>query len=333
MPSESWVSVAAIKPPNQFVAFQADEWIEVTEPVFVSCEEIRQTLPKWSGSLKFQLKIEQIPDRYSLPVAVTASAETATNQFSIDIPDALSGSPFVSEIKLGYSVAISDIVDYALTFALPDRLKNSVKLTRTVIVGDDGTSLPIPPGIAKDKIEDPSFLTPGEFVIGASVQESKIVLSRPSVPNARGVLIFSFKSEVEPAGEIFQVSSTPSVALMAIEEQNRQYVVLPERVKAANRREFKWDAVYTFDQIVEVVVIAQEGKDARAICDSLLNIINDPETAFLELHPWGKKIPISIAGGVNSGAKLRVLPGLNVQSFRIVLGGLIRGASGKILEN
>ena len=48
------------------------------------------------------------------------------------------------------------------------------------------------------------------------------------------------------------------------------------------------------------------------------------------MYVWGKKIPISIAGGVDSGTKLRVLPGLNVQSFRIVLRGLIRGASGRV---
>lgn len=331
VPSEGWVSVAVIKPPDRFMTFHLGEWIETETPTFVSCEEIRETLPMWSGSVKFRLKIEQIPDHYSLPVIVTTPVETTTTLLAIDTPDALLGSPFVSEIKLGYSVAISDIVDYALTFALPDRLKEPVKLTRTVIVADDGISLALPPGIAKDKIMNPLFLAPDALVVTATVQESRILLNSPNIPNTRGVLIFSFAPEVESAGEIFQVSSIPSIALMAIEEQNRQYVVAPEWVKAANRHEFKWDAVYTFDQVVEVTVIAQEGKDVRAICDSLLNIINNPETAFLEMHPWGKKIPISIAGGINSGTKLKVLPGLNVQSFRIVLGGLVRGAAGRVL--
>lgn len=328
VPSEGWVSVAVIRPPNQFMRFFLGEWVPVEEPVFVSCEEIRETLPLWSGSIKFRLKLEQIPDRYNLSVSVGTPQEIATRQLAIDIPAALSGSPFVSQIKLGYSVALGDMVDYALTFALPERLSKPVKLTRTVIVADDGVSVALPPGIAKDKIESASFLAPGSFFVGASVQESKILLNRTVTPGSRGVLMFSFKPEVEAAGDIFQVSSTPSIALMSIEEQNRQYVVIPEWVKAANGKEFKWDAVYSFDQVVEVVAIAQEGKDVRAICDKLLHIIDDPETAFLELHPWGKKIPISLAGGVDSGTKLKVLPGLNVQSFRIVMGGLVRGAIG-----
>ncbi len=333
VPSESCVSVAVIRPPSQFMKFFLGEWVPVEEPVFVSCEEIRETLPLWSGSIKFRLKLEQIPEHYNLSVSVGTPQETATTQLTVDIPAALSGSPFVSQIKLGYSVALGDMVDYALTFALPERLSKPVKLTRTVIVGDDSTSVILPPGIAKDKIEDVSFLAPGSFFIGASVGESKIQLTRAVAPGSRGVLMFSFKPEVEAAGEIFQVSSTPSIALMSIEEKNRQYIPFPEWVKAANRKEFKWDATYSFDQVVEVVAIAQEGKDVRAICDKLLSIIDDPETAFLEMHPWGKKIPISLAGGVDSGTKLRVLPGLNVQSFRIVLGGLVRGAIGDIKGN
>jgi hypothetical protein len=330
VPSEGWVSVAVIRPPNQFMKFFLGEWIPVEEPVFVSCEAIRETLPLWSGSIKFRLKLEQIPENYSLSVSVGTPQEIATRQLTVDIPAALSGSPFVSQIKLGYSVALGDMVDYALSFALPERLGQPVKLTRTVIVGDDGVSVALPPGIAKDKIESASFLAPGSFFVGASVQESKILLNRTVTPGSRGVLMFSFKPEVEAAGDIFQVSSTPSIALMSIEEKNRQYTVLPEWIKAANQKEFKWIAAYSFDQVVEVVAIAQEGKDVRAICDKLLSIIDNPETAFLELHPWGKKIPISIAGGVDSGTKLRVLPGLNVQSFRIVLGGLVRGAIGDI---
>lgn len=330
VPGEGWISVAAIRPPDQFMKFFLGEWVPVQEPVFVSCEEIRETLPLWSGSIKFRLKLEQIPDRYNLSVSVGTAQEIATKQLAVDIPTALSGSPFVSEIKLGYSVALGDMVDYALTFALPERLSKPVKLTRTVIVGDDGASVALPPGIAKDKIEDVSFLAPGSFFIGASVGESKIQLNRTVAPGSRGVLMFSFKPEVEAAGDIFQVSSTPSIALMSVEEKNRQYTVLPEWVKAANRKEFKWDAAYSFDQVVEVVAIAQESKDVRAICDKLLSIINDPETAFLEMYPWGKKLPISLAGGVDSGSKLRVLPGLSVQSFRIVLGGLVRGASGSV---
>jgi hypothetical protein len=308
--------------------FQANAWVETAEPVFVSCEEIRQTLPLWAGSVKFRLKIERIPDRYGLSVSVNTPPGIATK--IVQVPEALTGSPFVSQIKLGYSVAISDIVDYALTFALPDRLGNSVELTRTVIVGDDGISLALPPGIAKEKIEAAAFLAPGSFLIGVTVQESKLVLNRTAAPGSRGVLVFSFKPTVEPAGEIFQVSSVPSIALMSVEEQNRQYVAVPEWIKAADRKEWKWDAAYTFDQVVEVVAIGQESKDTRVICDNLLATINNRETAFLEMHPWGKKIPISIAGGVDSGTKLRVLPGLNVQSFRIVLRGLIRGASGRV---
>lgn len=330
VPSEGWVSVAVIRPPNQFMRFSLGEWVPTEQPVFVSCEEIRETLPLWSGSIKFRLKLEQIPDRYNLSVSVGTPQEIATQQLAVDIPAALSGSPFVSQIKLGYSVALGDMVDYALSFALPERLGTPVKLTRTVIVGDDGVSVTLPPGIAKDKIESVSFLAPGSFFVGASVQESKILLNRMVAPESRGVLMFSFKPEVEAAGEIFQVSSIPSIALMSIEEQNRQYIPFPEWVKAAHGSEFKWDATYSFDQVVEVVAIAQERKDARTICDKLLNIIDDPETAFLEMHPWGKKIPISIVGGVDSGTKLRVLPGLNVQSFRIVLGGLVRGAIGSV---
>ena len=332
MPNESWVRVAPVKPPNHFMRFQAGAWVETAEPAFVSCEEIRQTLPLWAGAVKFRLKVERIPDRYELPVSVNTPQGIATKVVPIAVPKALSGSPFVSQIKLGYSVAISDMVDYALTFALPDRLGNSIKLTRTVIVGGDGISLALPPGIAKEKIEAAAFLAPGSFLIGVTVQESKLVLNKTTAPGSRGVLVFSFKPTVEPAGEIFQVSSVPSIALMAVEEQNRQYLAVPEWIKAADRKEWKWDAAYTFDQLVEVVAIGQESKDARAICDSLLAIINNRETAFLEMHPWGKKIPISIAGGVDSGARLKVLPGLHVQSFRIVMGGLVRGASSKIQQ-
>lgn len=319
LPSEGWVSVAPIKPPNQPMRFHLGEWVVSIEPVFVSCETIRQTLPRWSGSVKFILKIEQIPKRFNL---------------SISIPTSLAGStPFVSEVKLGFSVAISDMVDYALSFALPDRLGKSVSLTRTANVGSDGISLALPPGIAKDKISNVSFLIPGQSLINGTVGVLVIVLTKSVPPGTRGVLLFSFTPTVEAAGEIFQVSDVPSIALMSIEEQNRQYIVVPEWVKSANQKEFKWDAAYTFDQVVEVVAIAQELKDARTICDKLLAIVGDRETAFLEMHPWGKKIPISQAGGVDSGSKIRTLPGLNAQSFRIVLGGLVRGAIGTLKGN
>ncbi|MEG3880991.1 hypothetical protein QT972_26865 [Microcoleus sp. herbarium7] len=316
MPCEGFVSVAPIKPPNQPMRFHLGEWVAATDPVFVSCETIRETLPRWSGSIKFILKIEQIPKQFNL---------------SINIPTALAGStPFVSEVKLGFSVAISDMVDYALSFALPDRLGKSVNLTRTANVGSDGISLALPPGIAKDKIEAVSFLIPDQYLLGANVEAAGITLHKKITPGTRGVLLFLFTPTVEAAGEIFQVSDIPSIALMSIEEQNRQYIVVPEWVKSANQKEFKWDAAYTFDQVVEVVAIAQEGKDARAICDKLLAIVGDRETAFLEMHPWGKKIPISIAGGVDSGSKIRTLPGLSAQSFRMVLGGLVRGAIGTV---
>lgn len=359
LPSEGWVSVAPIKPPNQPMRFHLGEWVASPEPAFVSCETIRETLPQWSGSVKFILKLEQIPKQFNL---------------SISIPASLAGStPFVSEVKLGFSVAISDMVDYALSFALPDRLGKSVNLTRTANVGEDGISLVLPPGIAKDKISNFSFLIPGQSLIGGTVgtlsltqslegitfvvksvpllipgqsltggtvgalsltqSSGRITLAKSVPPGTRGVLLFSFTPTVEAAGEIFQVSDVPSIALMPIEEQNRQYIVVPEWVKSANQKEFKWNAAYTFDQVVEVVAIAQEGKDARAICDKLLAIVGDRETAFLEMYPWGKKIPISQAGGINSGSKIRTLPGLNTQSFRIVLGGLVRGAIGTLKGN
>ena len=333
LPSEGWVSVAPIKPPNQPMRFHLGEWVVSTEPVFVSCETIRQTLPRWSGSLKFILRIERIPKQFNLPVNIATSQGSHLSQRLVNVPSTLVGTPFVSEVKLGFSVAISDMVDYALSFALPDRLGKSVNLTRTANVGEDGISLVLPPGIAKDKISNVSFLIPGQFLINGIVGALSITLAKSVTPGTRGVLLFSFTPTVEAAGEIFQVSDVPSIALMSIEEQNRQYIVVPEWVKSANQKEFKWDAAYTFDQVVEVVAIAQELKDARTICDKLLAIVGDRETAFLEMHPWGKKIPISQAGGVDSGSKIRTLPGLNAQSFRIVLGGLVRGAIGTLRGN
>jgi hypothetical protein len=333
VPYEAWVSVAVIRPPNQPMRFEDGMWVETTDPVFVNCETIRETLPMWGGSIKFILKIEQIPDRYNLPVTIGTPQENYTTNFTVDVPPALTGTPFVSQVKLGFSVASGDMVDYGLNFALPNRLGKPVELTRTVIVGEDGISLAMPPGIAKEKISNVSFLAPGLCLIPATVGESAIMLKKQFIPGTRGVLVFSFTPIIEAAGEIFQVSDIPSIALMPIEEQNRQYMNIPEYIKVANQKRFKWEGVYTFDQVVEITVIAQDAKDTRTMCDRLLAIINSQETAFLEMHPWGKKIPISLVGGVDSGTKLRVLPGLNVQSFRIVLGGLVRGAIGTVLEN
>ncbi len=333
VPSEGWVSVAPIKPPNQPMRFKLGEWVETSEPIFVSCEQIRETLPLWSGSIKFKLKIEKIPEQYNVPISVGTLQETQTVQFPVSLPAALTGSPFVSHIKLGFSVATNDMVDYALSFALPERLGKPVELTRTANAGADGLSLALPPGVAKEKIANVSFLIPGQFLIKATASDSAVVLDRTVTPGTRGVLMFNFLPTVEAAGEIFQVADIPSVALLPIEEQNQQHSTGAEWVKVANRKEFKWDASYTFDQVIEVAAIAQERKDTQTICDRLLAIVVDRETAFLEMHPWGKKLPISLAGGVNSGSKLRTLPGLNVQSFRIVVGGLVRGAIGNVKGN
>lgn len=294
--SEQNITVALHKSPNHPYNFNGNSWMPSSEPTFYTPDQIRQTLPAWAGPLQFRLKLERHSN---------------------------GDSPQLQELKVGYEVP-GDRLSYLIDIALPHFFSVPVQLTRWVRPSSDGLSVPLPSSFTPDRLSSVKVLSPelrpqpGTVV---TTPTPRITLSTP-IPQQPSRLIFQFKPRATHQPGVYQITELPCVVLRLLDGTNYRRMATEDSIRLPDGQSRLWQTTYLYDQPVEVLVIASEMEDARAIANQLMQRVSS--LGHIDAPPSALEIPLHLTQGIRSGDVLEQ-NNLITLSFRVALLNMTEG--------
>lgn len=295
-PTEQNITVALYKSPSEPYAFNGDRWLASPSPTFYTADQIRQTLSAWAGPLQFRLKLERHSN---------------------------GDSPRLHELKVGYEVP-GDRLSYLIDLALPNFFSVPVQLTRWVRPSPDGLSVPLPSSFTPNRLSNVKVLSPelkpqpGTVVTNPT---PKITLGT-AIPQQPSRLIFDFKPKVSHQPGFYQITESPCVVLRLLDGINYRRMTAEDSIRLPNGQSRLWQTTYLYDQPVEVLVIASEMEDARAIANQLMQRVSS--LGHINAPPSALELPLHLIQGIRSGDVLEQ-NNLITLSFRMALLSMTEG--------
>jgi hypothetical protein len=112
------------------------------------------------------------------------------------------------------------------------------------------------------------------------------------------------------------------VVLRLLDGVNYRRMTTEDSIRLPNGQSRLWQTTYLYDQPVEVLVIASEMEDARAIANQLMQRVNS--LGHINAPPSALEIPLHLTQGIRSGDVLEQ-NNLITLSFRVALLNMTEG--------
>jgi hypothetical protein len=279
----------AVKSPtaNMWFHFDGSGWCASQFPVFISIKSVRNGMPFWAGAIQFLLQ--------------------------------LGANSSVQELKMGYSVC-TDLIEYLLEIALPQKLNIPIHFSQTVAINSDGYSTPFPDGFDNQILTDVKLHLFDQVPVSAApVPElGRIELPQDFPPNSIGQLLFSIYPRAEFSRYLHQITQVPCVIIREIDEGIHHRPIREDSIQVSDTEFVSTTMIYGADQNIEISCVAVKEGEARKIALALSDLINN--NGELYSPPHDLSVGLQLIGSIKQGSQNYIKSGtLPTMTFKVAI--------------